>query len=68
MNTDLAKFQIGKSKMNQVKGGATSTFICMCHTSGGQLAFPVSAESLEILNAKMKTECKDVGYSCNEIS
>lgn len=67
MNADFMNFQIEKSKMNQVKGGATSTFICMCHTSGGQLAFPVSAESLEILNAKMDTECKGKGHSCHEI-
>ena len=69
MKQDLFKFQVSKCDMNKMRGGAvaTATFLCHCHTSGETSAFEVSAESAEILNAKMQTECKEVGYSCTAV-
>lgn len=65
MKQEFFKFQMSKEAMNSLCGGAaTATFRCHCHTSGGTLAFDVSAESAEILDAKMTTECDGGGYSC----
>lgn len=68
MNEDFMRFRLEKNKMNQVRGGGESiTYICTCYSSGGQLAFAVSAESNEILSAKMNTECKGSGWGCRSI-
>lgn len=68
MKQEFFNFQMNKSEMSKVRGGSSSTYLCHCNTSGGTLAFEVSAESDEILDAKMKTECKGVTYSCDFVA
>lgn len=69
MKQDLLKIQMSKCDMNKLRGGALAITTCLCHcnTSGETLAFEVSAESDDILDAKMQTGCKEAGYSCEAI-
>lgn len=67
MKTNLSKFRVSKDGMKKLRGGTSSTYLCHCNTSGGTLAYEVSAESDEILDAKMSTECKGISYTCTKV-
>ncbi len=63
MKKEFIKFQISKSKMNELKGGVTQN----CHCGGSTTVFQVKGTTYEDLERTAGRECGTAGWACTPV-